>query len=271
MLLSVLFPDDLLRKNRVVTVLYGYFDDSRHGDTRDPQSVAVAGGIVAHPDAWEGFSARWKEVLRDYEVEIHHQNRWSNQAKPFDRETWRFWPQREDYLNELLSLITGVEGAVSIAGGVPVERFQRLCPTGSKYISPFGYAVQVVLGAAVESARKTVPDAEIAYVFESGTEGFGEVQKTFDEHLRWPAIKDDFGLVSLTTANKRRFMQLQAADIVAYETYKLIKDGDTLETVNLRHPLKVLMRHLPDSVMTTPDDTMLQRTNAHFELWERFS
>ena len=238
-----------------MTLFTGYFDDSGRRDGLFP--TAVVGGFVARPVEWLGFNHRWKKVLDKYGVDVHHQNKWSNHAKPFD--DLEVWPEtrRHDYLNELIGLITSLD-AVSIGAAVPIERFETNFPSGRQYTSPFGYAAQCVFGRTAEVIKALVPDARIAYVFESGTLGFGEVRRTFDECLSNPTVKEEFGLISLTEAHKRDFMQLQAADIMAYEVFKLYEKGDTKELWNPRYPLKRIGDSMRGSWMTPSEDLLRQ-------------
>ncbi|MCI0886434.1 MAG: hypothetical protein J4N92_09635 [Chloroflexi bacterium] len=242
-------------EKRFVTMLGGWFDDSGRRDGEFP--ISVVGGFVAHPTQWVGFNHRWKEILDKYDVEIHHQNRWSNGAKPFDKETWKFYSQRQDYINELLNLICSVS-AVSIAAAVPHHRMDAQFPNWRKYTTPFGFAAQLVFSAAIDKARESFPDARIAYVFESGSEGYPEVERSFQECHSKPHIRDEFGLISLTDMDKRKDMRLQAADILAYEVYKLYQKGDNPNstTFKARYPLRVISNKMP-GVWTTPSDEMV--------------
>lgn len=252
--LSILFPDDVLEEKRFVSLFVGYFDDSGRKD--GPNPIAVVGGFVAQPREWLGFNHQWEKVLNKYGVDVHHQNKWSNRAKPFDQ--WRE-DRRRDYLNELISVITSRE-VVTIGAAVSEERFDTHFPGGRRIMSPFGFAAQCVFGATAEVIKKRVPDARIAYVFESGTLGFGEVQRAFDESLAIPSVKEEFGLVSLTQGEKSDFMQLQAADLMAYEVFKLYEKGDDPESWNARYPLREIGNRLPTGLWMTPSEAMVRYT-----------
>lgn len=60
----------------------------------------------------------------------------------------------------------------------------------------------------------------IAYIFESGDKGKGEIIEVFDKISRDPILKVGSGYESLAFADKRTVVQLQAADINAYEGWK---------------------------------------------------
>ncbi len=248
-----------------MSLFVGYFDDSGRRDGLNP--IAVVGGFVARPREWLDFGYRWKKILDKYDIELHHQNKWSNHAPPFDDPDKWFEDRRHDYINELIGLITSLD-ALSMGAAVPFERFDANFPEGYEYTSPFGYAAQCVFGTVAEDLKKRVPDARIAYVFESGTLGFGEVQRTFDKCLANPQVKEEFGLISLTTADKRDRMELQAADLMAYEIFKLYEKGDDQELLNPRHPLRQIGDRMLGSWMT-PSEGMVQRSAGIQETLKR--
>jgi hypothetical protein len=161
-------------------------------------------------------------------------------------------------MNDLISVITSRQ-AVTIGAAVSEERFDTHFPGGRRIMSPFGFAAECVFGATAQVIKKRVPDARIAYIFESGTLGFGDVQRTFDESLAIPSVKEEFGLVSLAQGAKAEFMQLQAADIMAYEVFKLYEKGDDRESWNARYPLREIGDRL-DGLWMTPSEAMVQYT-----------
>ena len=234
----------------------GYFDDS---GTHKGSPIAVAGGFIARPGEWLGFNHRWKKILNKYGVELHHQNKWSNRAKPFDDP--EVWPdeRRHAYINELIDVIVDRD-AVTVGAAVPISRFNTQFPGHNRYISPFGYAADCLFGNAAKVIKEHVPDARIAYVFESGTSRLGEVQQAFNEYLKKPAIKEEFGLISFATADKRDLMQLQAADIMAYEVYKLFEKGEDPGLINPRHPLKQIGNRLQHGSWMTPSDDVIDES-----------
>jgi len=237
-----------------VSLYVGYFDDSGRKD--GPNPIAVVAGFVAHPADWLGFNPRWQKILDKHGIEVHHQNKWSNHAPPFTPDDWPD-SRRHEYLNELIDLFTGLN-AVPIGAAVQEDRFDALFPEGRKYMSVIGYAAQCVFGATAEVVRSRVPAARIAYVFESGTPEFGAIQQTFNRSIAIPETKQKFGLISLAEGDKRDFRQLQAADIMAYETFKLFEKGDDRGSWNARYPLREIGNRLPVGILMTPSDDMLK-------------
>lgn len=146
-----MFPDNLPEEKRFVSLFVGYFDDSGRKD--GPHPIAVVGGFVARPREWLGFNHRWKKILDKYGINAHHQNKWSNHAKPFnDPVEWRD-ERRHAYLNELIDLIAALDAA-SVGTAVPEERFDAHFPEGRKVMSPFGYAAQCAFAATAEVGNR---------------------------------------------------------------------------------------------------------------------
>ena len=231
----------------------GYFDDS---GTHTASALAVVGGFIARPSEWLGFNHRWKEVLDKYGIEVHHQNKWSNGARPFN---WNEWPdeRRHAYINELIDVIVDRE-VITIGAAIPISRFDGWFPNHREFMSPFAYAAECLYANAARVIKQRVPDARIAYIFENGPHV--GVQRLFNEHLKKPAVREKFGLISFTAADKHDYVQLQAADLIAYEIYKLYEKGDDPESINPRHPLKQIGDRITLGSWMTPSDEMIERT-----------
>jgi tryptophanyl-tRNA synthetase len=83
-------------------------------------------------------------------------------------------------------------------------------------------------------------DARVAYVYESGAMGHGQVSKVFNDNLNDATRKNDFSLLSIGFQPKKDFLPLQAADIRAYELYKQLPKELKLSEIAARYPLKFL-------------------------------
>jgi len=259
--MSLLFAEGTPEGCRRMTLLAGYFDDS--GTDLDSPAAVIA-GFIARPSAWLGFGHLWSQVLTKYGIDVHHQNKWSNRAPPFNDPNE--WPtdRLQDYLNELLAVITAHD-VVSVGAGIPVQRFKDcLSPKAQSTTTPIGFAAQCLFGEAIEVVRKGgVSDARIAYIFASGTPGYSEIQQGFDAGVAVRQTKEEFGLVSLTTADIRDVMPLQAADLVAYEVFKFIRFGDDdLNMARARYPLRQIADRLQCSWMTPSEESVRDSSRA---------
>jgi len=199
-----------------VLSLTAYFDES--GTHEGSEAVALAGWLSTD-ERWRRFEAEWREALSDFGVDMFHMNKFANGAPPF-----KGWPEkkRQARLARLLTIINrhalGSVGWVinkPLYDKVVAEKAQSICG------SPYGLAA-VACFTDVASAMRgmKIVDAWVAYVFEKGTEGQADILKMFNENMRDPARKEHFRLLSLRFEDKRKYLPLQAADILAYELYQ---------------------------------------------------
>ena len=63
------------------------------------------------------------------------------------------------------------------------------------------------------------------YIFEKGTKGEGEVMKMLERAAKEPGVYEAMGLVpnGFSFQPKQRLVQFQAADMLAYESYRHMK------------------------------------------------
>jgi hypothetical protein len=68
--------------------------------------------------------------------------------------------------------------------------------------------------------EKSDEEAVVAYVFEDGIKGSGRLTDAFSGTS--PEMRERYRYRSLTFGGKRDFLPLQAADLLAYETYRVM-------------------------------------------------
>lgn len=193
-----------------------YFDES---GTHPESSVVVVAGALARAGRWDYFSQQWQGILTEYGLDYFHMTDFAQRAGPYSGQSDE---DRNLLFNRILAIVTMcVEFSVSIA--VPVERFNRLFSGRTRRYcgGPYGLAAAACIIDVATAARELQPDADpwISYVFESGAQGTGQVMKLFAANERDPESKEYFRLLSIRFENKRQFLPLQAADIMAYEHY----------------------------------------------------
>lgn len=201
-----------------MSVLAGYFDDSRdHG-------MFVVAGYVAPAATWERFSEAWIQVLGDAPHPLSE-----FKASDCRHRTGEFsgWSKREitELTKELVSLITDPEmkGMVGVGDGVFTPRTDGSLRTAFRKLSYRATSTKVIGHALMLGAE---------------TEGCAEVQIIFDEqgkleHLARTAADsakklfgDEFGgdLRGPRFAESHTTIPLQAADLLAYETLKEVRN-----------------------------------------------
>jgi len=229
-----------------MTMLVGYFDDS---GSHTESEVIVIGGFVATSLEWLGFESQWEAALKEFEIGMFRMSKWSNRAPPFD------WPdeKRHACLARLINIIAD-RSLMSFGVALPMASYGKLLsPLAQQSISPYGLAAEFVFGAVAEEIRDA--DAKVAYIFESGSPGSSGMKEAFDKSMSVPSIKKEFHLASLTFLDKRNVLQLQAADIVAYEIYR---EFSRPSATKWRKPLQELIKRISRQWFTATDESIRQ-------------
>lgn len=209
------FPSELAEDRRFLIVLDAYFDDS---GTHDGSPVVSVAGYLGLPAKWVSFETEWKLAMSEFGLNHFGMADYSNRAKPYC-----YWTEEERYARlERLMKISNAYALGSVGIAVPTESFNRVMSEKAKRISggPYGLAATACFLRVANLVKSLSSEAWVAYIFESGTRGAGEVLKVFQENERDESQKHELRLLSLRFENKRQFVPLQAADIVAYETYR---------------------------------------------------
>lgn len=99
----------------------------------------------------------------------------------------------------------------------------------------YGLAAMRCFFNVADSLSDIDPAARVAYIMDSGVKGRGQLAKAYDLNKR----QSDWRILSLTFRDEKDFVPLQAADILAYETYREYTRQAT-GTQPMRHSLKLL-------------------------------
>jgi hypothetical protein len=192
-------------------MLQAYFDDS--GTHHGSAAVSVA-GYISTPERWRVFERDWKESLDAYGIDHFRMADYESRHGLF-----RHWPneKRVPRLRKLISIINRhIE--FSIGSVFPSDVYEAGARPRSSL--PFVIAARSCLARTVEFMRASSLPKPIAFVFERGTQGSGEVLHAYNEldadMLRMWTVGP------LAFDDKKRCLPLQAADILAYELHKEI-------------------------------------------------
>ena len=131
------------------------------------------------------------------------------------------------------------------------DRAKRIC--GGTY----GLAATACFMEMGRAIHEIDVDAWIAYVFEAGDIGFGQVHKVFHLNVNDPVQKERNRLLSLRFEPKQDFLPLQAADILAYEIYRDASRQKGLHSRPERYPLREL-RQTPNRWYWLGEDNLRQ-------------
>jgi len=198
-----------------VLTLTAYLDES--GTHAGSEAIAMA-GYMSTTQLWAGFEGEWAKALKAYGLDRFHMTDFAVGAGPY--RTWG--RQKSEYRFKKLVEIVNAHILASIGIVVPMKLYETVFSAKAKRVcgGPYGLAASLIMIDAPKVLKKGSTDIQIAYVFEAGARGAGQVLKRFQENLKDPDNRKHFKLLSLRFEDKRRFLPLQAADILAYELYK---------------------------------------------------
>jgi Protein of unknown function (DUF3800) len=209
------FPASVLPGDRFMVIFDAYFDESGTHQGADALTVA---GYVSTPERWIVFEQEWNAALSEYGLDHFHMTKFVNRAPAY--KDWTDIERRKRYAR-LVGIIER-NTVASVGTVIPRKLFDSIMSEKAKRIcgGPYGLAVSATFIFLARLVKERRPDGCVAYVFESGVAGYGEILKVLVENEQDPSTKEFFRLLSFRFENKRQLVPLQAADILAYELYK---------------------------------------------------
>jgi Protein of unknown function (DUF3800) len=194
-----------------------YFDES---GTSDNEDVAVVAGYLSSVAMWNTFNARWSKLLAQYGIKQMHRS----ELETFHGEFSGWSPiRRTEFVQKAHTII---KRCTYLPFGVAIVKrdFEEAFPLGhaARRFGLYSWGVHGCLTALGKWCQTKNLKEPISFVFEAGSAGRDQVDKTFAMlHKNNPdRSADDCQIRSWTFADKD-VLPLQAADLIAYELYKL--------------------------------------------------
>ncbi len=197
---------------------HGYFDES--GKFNDSTVVAIA-GYVSSPLKWNRFSNEWRRTLDNYGISNFHAadcEHGVGEFKKLDKE------KRTELLIRLIPIINK-HIVFGVGFGYFVEDFKAVTIGRTQNSHPmikdpwYGCFFMCVYSLLLEQMKKrTNSQDKVALVYHQNNEMQGRAQLYFAEHQKDNV--DEGRITSLTFADDKDYLPLQASDLLVYETYK---------------------------------------------------
>ena len=189
--LNLAFPYRLAERDRMMLVLHGYFDESGTHDTS--KAVCIA-GYISTAEQWALFNDEWHAALDQWGLEFFHMTDFATRAKLYSE--WGEDVCRARYWR--LASIIKKHTLVSFAIGFMRDAYDSILDRKTKRFvgGPYAAAAAMVFMDAAKQLNPLYPSARIAYVFESGGRGYGEVLSTFELNEAIPENRKEFKLLS---------------------------------------------------------------------------
>jgi len=191
----------------MIPTIEGYFDES--GDLDEPPHIFCVSGYYLTSEAAMEMDAAWREVLGRFEIPYFHMVDCAHGSGVFSAVAK---PERVKVVKELIGIIKKytIEGFSAICHGTIVDGHKK---------APNAYALGVdMCMKAIESFMEMRRDYRTtAYFFESGHSHSGHAYNYVAAELKRLGA-------TLTFGDKAGIPLLQAADLLAWQSAKYVKD-----------------------------------------------
>ena len=230
--------------------LTSYMDETGHSDDSSFRFAGMA-GLVAPLEAWERLGKTWQEVLAIFGLkEPFHMKDFAHSSGQF--EEWKGREAKRRLLFKILVKLVVRTGAIPIGAIVALDDFNTLSDRQQKtFLDPYYLAFQTCTrGAALVAAG--YPSERVAMVYSYNKEfgatqshGIHSANQAGRAERLWHAMKrsTDFGqwMGSYASGSPKEIVQLQAADLFAYELAKEFQNLIVRPTDNMRWGLRQIL------------------------------
>jgi hypothetical protein len=218
-------------------MLTAYFDES--GTHAGAPDLTVA-GYVAGDDQWERFNAEWSAAMDDFDIPAFHMTQFEARRGAF-----RHWPEskRVPRLRRLLGIVNRHARANFAFSAMWSAYRDNLLPASYKGLplttqngGLYTLTAMACVGGVLRWAARNAVSDQIQLVFEKGAVGAGMLAEMYrDQVFAHDELRERFA--SLEFEPKASCQPLQAADILAYESYRQVPRAHGSEKREPRHPI----------------------------------
>jgi uncharacterized protein DUF3800 len=210
---SIIFSH--LAQERMMSMFTAYFDES---GTHDTSPLILIAGWVGKDTQWEKFSVKWKDILKEYDIDMFHMNKWSNKIGRYGQMKES---DRQELIRKLLDCILATV-EVGFFGSFHMQSYKELIEEGYKDSlgNPYSLCAMICIKSLMQWRESKNLREPIAYILEAGAKGSLEFHAAFNIARKHPQFGGGFTHGPLALWDKKEILPLQAADIIAYECWK---------------------------------------------------
>lgn len=254
-------------KEKQIAVIGAFFDDS---GTHAGAPLIVIGGVIGTGEQWDDFASRWEALLRSplpgkpplRQFHLAPCRAGEGEFQGYNR-------AERDRITFLFRRLIVDQGFVTVASAVDRAAWDEIMigDLSAEAGDPIGYCFVKCVDLVVGAARARRPGEEIMFFFDEATKpSFA----TWSDHYlsqkkRYPEI------ASFTFAPVGRVAALQAADMIASETYQFgrewLRDSRN-PTVN-PHFREFMQRDLSAGIILDRDSITSLASNIRNAINER--
>lgn len=211
-----------MRNDDLMALMSVYFDDS---GTHQQSEIAIAACLISDVARWSDFELEWKAILEQRGILEHgfHMAEFVAKQPPFD------WSDeiRDDTIQRLIAILIKFSLAARASSVVKKDYDSLIVGRLREKLGHhhYTYAVQSCLAYIEEWEKTSLLLQPTAYWFDQMTKGKGEIIRLFDDLLEFDKA-DNFGIEQYGWGfyNRRLVVPLQAADILAWESNKYMRE-----------------------------------------------
>jgi hypothetical protein len=243
--LRLAFPHDYTLA-RLVAAFTAYFDES--GTHQGAPALCVA-GYVSTAEQWEDFEDEWNEALVQYNIPFFHMTDFNAGQGPY-----RDWPQeqRQPRLRKLTQIINR-HTSLLVGAMIRMQDYLELSQEDRDTCdSPYRVAAMQCSMEIAHWIEAKHHGAEVNIIFELGAAGMGKLTDFFRDVMKDAQAQALLRVLSVEFRDKRKFVPLQAADIVANTLYQNLPRA-------LGSDVRPFAQHLPMLGQVTEQRLVLAR------------
>lgn len=195
-------------------LIEAYFDESGSGINSPILCVA---GYVFEKDAAIMLDEEWAEVLHKYHLPYFRMSSCAHGTEPFVE--LKKNGETVQVEKEMIKIIKE-RASCGIAVTVEPSLYDRIIPQSPNFVrEAYTFCLHNCVVGVTEWLEQIKYNGKIAYFFESGHKSQGEANKYMNDLFKIPELKERHRYGSHTFADKKEIKPLQAADLLAWQSF----------------------------------------------------